>query len=423
MQTISIDEVVIAEDRIRRDFDPVAMMELQDSIRKRGLLHAPVLREKTLIAGERRYRAIKALYEQGSTFTYNGEVVRFGELPYTNLSDLAPSELLAIELEENIIRHDISWQERVAAEKKLHDLLVAENPNHTFAETAAIIVGAEPTPQQTHNTHVDIQVAAHLDDPDIRAAKSVKEAKKIARRKLEQLFTTELAARTVIDESKHQLIHGDAIVELAKLPPNSVDCVLTDPPYGINAHTFTKQSGAVDGIMHQYDDSFEAAEKIVRAIATASCIKPDAFVWMFMDIRRFPVWTDIFVEAGWYVWPHPIIWNKKGVGALLGNANGPRHVYETVLFAQRGHKNLERVFQDLIEVRAEINKDHAAQKPVELYQTFLQLSCIAGETVLDPCCGSGTIFPAANLQKLKAIGIETDEVQYANAKLRVNATE
>jgi len=127
--------------------------------------------------------------------------------------------------------------------------------------------------------------------------------------------------------------------------------------------------------------------------------------------------------AGWYVWPHPIIWDKQGVGALLGAANGPRHTYETILFAQRGKRTITKVFADVLRVRADTMKDHAAQKPVELIQQLIDFSCLPGETVLDPCCGSGTIFPAANRSKVSAIGIEFDEKYHAMAKLRINATE
>lgn len=420
---IHIDDVVVEEARIRRHFDPAAITELADSIAARGLIHAPVIRivgvDPILIAGERRFRAIKELYAAGRTFTYNGKAVGKGLLPYTTLADLPASEVLAIELEENIIRRDISWQERVEAQRRLHELRVSENPEHTIADTAAIIVGGAPTPQETFQTRVNVLLADHLDDPDISKAKNEREATQIARRKLESLLVSELAARTSVDASAHSLLEGSCLTLLPTLPPASVDCMVTDPPYGIDAHTFTKQSNAVDGAEHTYDDSFDNAAMIVRAIANAECMKPDAHIWMFMDVRHFNAWTALFQQAGWYVWPHPIVWDKGGVGALLGNANGPRHTYETILFAQRGSRRISKVFPDVLRVRADLQKDHAAQKPVELYQQLLELSCIAGETVLDPCCGSGTIFPAANAAKMKAIGMELDPAHVARAKLRM----
>jgi DNA modification methylase len=422
---IEITNIVVEESRIRRHFDPAAIRELADSIAARGLIHAPVIRitdgAHTLIAGERRFRAINTLYSEGRTFNYNGQPIPLGILPFTTIADLPLSEVYAIELEENIIRRDISWQERIAAQKRLHELRVSENPEHTIADTAAIIYGGTPTPVETHQTRVNVLLADHLHDPDVSRAKDEREATQIARRKMEALLTSELAARTTIDASAHTLLQGNCIDLLPVLTPGSIDCMITDPPYGIDADTFTKQGGAIDSIDHHYDDSFSNASDIVHAIATAACMKPDSHIWMFCDIRKFNAWVAEFEFAGWYVWPQPIIWDKGGVGSLMGAANGPRHTYEAILFAQRGSRRIGKVFPDVLRVRTESDKLHAAQKPVELYQQLLELSCIAGETVLDPCCGSGTIFPAATAAKLIAIGMELDPTQHANAKLRVGA--
>lgn len=425
---VDIADVIVEEQRIRRHFDPAAITELADSIRSRGLIHAPVIRfnddnKPVLVAGERRFRAISQLYAGGIHFNYNGAAVPLGRLPYTTLSDLSEHEVLAVELEENIIRRDISWQERIDAQRRLHQLRVAMNPQHTIADTAAIIYGDTPTPAETMHTKVNVLLAEHLDDPEISKAKNEREATQIARRKLESLFIGELASRTTVKDTSHSLMHGDCRELLNNITPGSVACMVTDPPYGINAHTFTKQSNAVDGVDHGYDDTFEMAQSIVHAIANADCMAADAHIWMFCDLRYFTNWVGVFEQAGWYVWPHPIIWDKQGVGALLGNANGPRHTYESILFAQRGKRTITKVFADVLRVRADTMKDHAAQKPVDLIRQLVELSCLPGETVLDPCCGSGTIFPAATLCKVSAIGIEFDSEQHARAKLRINATE
>lgn len=428
MHTTPITDVIVPEERVRKDFDNNRLLELANSIKTLGLLHAPVMRhdangKPVLIAGERRFRAITQLHADGTPFTYNGAPVPAGHIPYTTPAELPESEILAIELEENIIRADISWQERIDAQRRLHELRTAINPNHTFADTAAIIVGGAPTPTETFNTRLNILVAEHLDDPDIRKAKNEREATQIARKKMESLLLGELATRVNVSVTEHTLLNGSCLDLLPTLPARSVDAIVTDPPYGINAQTFTKQSNAISGEMHAYDDSPETAERIVRAISSAACMKPSSHIWMFCDLRMFPRWNEIFTADGWYVWPHPIIWDKQGVGALLGAANGPRHTYEAILFAQRGTRQITAVFPDVISVRAEVDKVHAAQKPVALIKQLISLSCIAGDTVLDPCCGSGTIFPAANLARVRAIGFEVNAEHFANSQLRIGGTE
>ena len=53
-------------------------------------------------------------------------------------------------------------------------------------------------------------------------------------------------------------------------------------------------------------------------------------------------------------------------------------------------------------------KLHAAQKPVDLYAELMKLSFLPGELILDPCAGSGTIFRAAKVAGMRAIGYEND---------------
>jgi DNA modification methylase len=78
------------------------------------------------------------------------------------------------------------------------------------------------------------------------------------------------------------------------------------------------------------------------------------------------------------------------------------------LFAWKGKKSCI-IMGDVIDVPPVRTKKHAAEKPVELYRRLLSRSCQIGDTVLDPCCGTGTIFPAATLCRVTATGIEQDE--------------
>jgi DNA modification methylase len=65
------------------------------------------------------------------------------------------------------------------------------------------------------------------------------------------------------------------------------------------------------------------------------------------------------------------------------------------------------------------DRTHAAEKPIALLRHLLHLATIPGDLVLDPCCGSGSIFEAATLQKCRAIGIELDETYYTKAAARI----
>ncbi len=80
-----------------------------------------------------------------------------------------------------------------------------------------------------------------------------------------------------------------------------------------------------------------------------------------------------------------------------------------ILFASKGGKPFSTLYSDVIGVPNLKNRVHAAQKPVKLYRPLITRNCLPGDPMLDPCCGSGTIFRAAALTKTIATGIELDE--------------
>jgi DNA modification methylase len=65
------------------------------------------------------------------------------------------------------------------------------------------------------------------------------------------------------------------------------------------------------------------------------------------------------------------------------------------------------------------DKLYAAQKPVELLKEIMALSFYPGECVLDPCCGSGSIYRAAAASKLKCTGIELNPTAIGLAKAAI----
>lgn len=66
------------------------------------------------------------------------------------------------------------------------------------------------------------------------------------------------------------------------------------------------------------------------------------------------------------------------------------------------------------------DKGHAAEKPTELYVQLLKRSCLPRDLILDPCCGSGTIFQAVRETYTTATGIECDEKAYGLALIKLH---
>lgn len=416
MDLIAIDEIEISADRQRKVFNHDALGELADSIKSKGLMHAICLQADadTLIAGERRIKAIEMLYTLKQTFQYNGEDVPVGFVPCIRLADMSEDMIYEAELEENVKRQNLTPQEEMQAIAKLHAFRVKQRPNHTKADTAKELeIGSQFEISEA------LLVADNLNDPAVARAKTKQEAVKAVKKKIQREYATQLAETFKMessDENPHSILKGDAIENLRNLPELSFDCICTDPPYGIEAQAF----GTMADNAHNYDDTYATWKVLMKEFADESyrIAKAESHLYAFCSWERFAELSLILAQAGWTVWTRPLIWSK-GNGMLPKPKHGPRYTYETLLFASKGNKETLCVSPDVIKIPLVQDARHAAEKPVDLYVDLLKRSCLPGDTVIDPFMGSGTIFPAANELSLRATGIEKDSTNYGIAIQRL----
>ena len=443
MRFIPLTSVQIKPDRQRQEFAPEAMQELVTSIEERGLLHPPVLRNEngvwTLVAGERRMKAISQIWELGGSFKCDNEQVPEGEMPFTNLGDLTDLEAEEAELDENLKRKDLTWQEHAAAVARLHKLRNNQRleANKTlpvterllpqsYAETAEELLGkSEGAYQDT--VRKEILVSRHLSNPAVAKAKSADEAFKILKKQEESAKNVELArvVGATFNADLHTLLNVDCLDFMrgaASLPDGEkFDVILTDPPYGMGADQFGDAGGKLAGIEHRYDDSPEAWRELMKqwTMLSHEVTKPQAHAYVFCDIDMFHELKAMMQTAGWYVFRTPLINHKTNSGRVPLPDQGPRRQYEIILYAIKGKKQTTHIYPDVISTSADENFSHGAQKPVALYQNLLQRSVRAGDRVLDTFAGSGTIFEAANGFKCTAVGTELNPEYYGMCLARI----
>mgnify|MGYP002145122430 CR=1 FL=1 len=142
--SIHIDKIIISDNRQRQEFEAESLVDLANSIAAIGLLHAPVMRETdaglVLVAGERRLRAMGDLWAMGDGIRHNGIDYPPYHAPYVTLGELDEIAAEEAELDENLKRRDLTWQERSAAIARLHALRIKQaeaiGVTHTIADTA-----------------------------------------------------------------------------------------------------------------------------------------------------------------------------------------------------------------------------------------------------------------------------------------------
>lgn len=425
-QLMKRSDVVIKSDRQRRVFDPDFMSELQQGIQNKGLLHAPVMRLEDgkiiLVAGESRLRAIDDLWMLGGQLRFNNELIPEGMIPYVTLGELSPLEAEEAELEENIRRKDLTWQESSAATAKLHRIrsikAQSENRVHTVADTAMEIKGRTGGSYQ-ETVRKEIIVAKHIaSNPEVAKAKDVNEAYKVIKKQELQQKNVELAVEVgaTYSASIHEAHNVNCLDWLSSCPEATFDVILTDPPYGMGADTFGDGGGGrLANNEHHYKDDYDGWKALMERWCPLSyrVAKPQAHAYVFCDIDNFHELKAMMKAAGWYVFRTPFICTKPNSGRVPLPEEGPRRQYETLLYAIKGHKNTTAIYPDVITTFADANTTHGAQKPVALYDNLLMRSVRPGDVVLDSFAGSGTIFPAATARKCKAVGLEMNPEYYA----------
>lgn len=205
---------------------------------------------------------------------------------------------------------------------------------------------------------------------------------------------------------------GDCREILPQLPRDSVDLIVTDPPYG-QAWRSGFRKTRLDEIAGD-DGTLDVAECITLACRV---LRHQRHLYVFgpADLSSCPLGATAELR-----------WDKQVVGpGDLTLPWGPSH--EPITFgvyiprpsnraAGRGGLAARLRRGSVLRVpRAHAGQledskgQHSTPKPVYLLRQLIESSSCLGETVLDPFAGHGPTLVAARLEGRKAIGIELDE--------------
>jgi site-specific DNA-methyltransferase (adenine-specific) len=210
-----------------------------------------------------------------------------------------------------------------------------------------------------------------------------------------------------------EIIHGDCLDVLRGLPDASVDAVVTDPPYFLPAEHYSTRRGFprslsdLSMLEHFYRDWFAEAARVV---------KPTGVFYVFCDAQSYPV----FFTLGYRHFRRQalLVWDK----AVAFNGWSWRHQHELILFGEMPQAPAVKTGDgDILRCRAVKvdDRDHPAEKPVELIRRLIGKSVPSGGVVLDSFAGSGTTGVAALLEGHRAILIEREAAYVEIARRRV----
>jgi site-specific DNA-methyltransferase (adenine-specific) len=208
--------------------------------------------------------------------------------------------------------------------------------------------------------------------------------------------------------TQHTLHHGDCLEYLSKIPPVSVQAVITDPPYMIGA-TSVGKPGAKCGTWADMENSAFWFSHWFNM--TKRALKPDGYLLVFGNWRSIPTLIRAFDLSSLTV-SSCLIWNKEWIGP--GGPSALRPTYEIVMFAAMPEARIvNRSASDIYTCKwmasSKAESGHPAEKPVQLMRHLIHLVAPNGGVIVDPFMGSGTTGVAALAEGCDFIGIEREQ--------------
>lgn len=222
------------------------------------------------------------------------------------------------------------------------------------------------------------------------------------------------------------LYNTDAIEWLKTLDNDSVDLIVSDPPYRVSQHGHSGLGGIfktkvgedkkLNGKLFEHNevDVNDYAGELYRVL------KPDSHCYIMTNDRNLQNFMNVFTNIG-FNFCKLLIWDKQN---KITNQYYMNQV-EYILFMYKGrNKQINNCgTSNLISVNNVKNKthNHPTEKPVELMEILIKNSTNEGDLVLDPFVGVGATPVACQNLKRNFIGCEIDKKYYDTAMKRLNS--
>jgi len=215
----------------------------------------------------------------------------------------------------------------------------------------------------------------------------------------------------------HELRFGDGITGSMTLSDESIDLLLTDPPYGIsNPYTCEKQvprrlrKDGKDFIMPRghfgaWDDNFPPPHEWTAAVLP----KVKGWAVIFCAQAQIGDYCTILKEHG-FVAVGPMVWQKTNP-VPFNHMHKPINAWEAVVIGKRpGTKFNGKLVHNVFVYKSPSPQQriHPTQKPLPLISRFIELFSQPGSLVLDPFAGSATTVVASVLSERRVLAFEND---------------
>ena len=216
-----------------------------------------------------------------------------------------------------------------------------------------------------------------------------------------------------------KLYNDDCLNVLKDIEDNTIDLVVTDPPYEVIT------GGRNGGVKGKPSGILTENKQLMKSIPKADLwlsecfrvMKDGTHIYIMTNTLNLTNYLNIINSVGFKL-HNLLVWNK--------NNTTPNRWYmkncEYVIFARKGFaKSINNPSSQTVHNFDNIigNKKHPTEKPVDLMKLYVENSSQVGDTVLDPFMGSGSTGVACKELGRNFIGVELDKHYFDIATKRV----
>ena len=224
------------------------------------------------------------------------------------------------------------------------------------------------------------------------------------------------------------IYNEDCLEGMKRISDESIDLVVTDPPYKIIGGGDSKSRYATSGMLNRSSGNVINGKLFNHNDTSFSTWVPEIYrvlkeathFYVMVNDKNMHELMDACVESGFQL-VNILIWKKNNV---TPNKFYMKNCEFILLYRKGGQRWINDMgTKHLLEIDNIRNKKHPTEKPIELMETFILNSSQVGETVLDPFMGAGSTALAAKENNRQYIGFELDEGYYNIAQDRVKNHE
>ncbi|MBM0066767.1 site-specific DNA-methyltransferase [Bacillus gibsonii] len=232
------------------------------------------------------------------------------------------------------------------------------------------------------------------------------------------------------------LFKGDCLETLSNLDDNSVDLILTDPPYNLANFMKKRQTnlklmrenffGAAGWDESEDDDWLVFMNEFFKQ--SNRVLKKKGNMVVFMSLLRTESLVKI-AETNKFYYKTTGIWHKKNPMPRNMNLHFINSTEAWIHFINDGRtgtfNNNGKAIHDYIETSITPKSEkkfisHPTQKPIALMDHFVKILSNEGDVILDPFMGSGSTGVAAKINMRSYVGCEIEDQYFEGASKRIS---